>query len=197
MKNTDKDGKPIPRVEKYIRKDGTPVHREYHRADDIPLPTRDEAEEGHLKAILKLTPKRDLAQLEKHFKTGTKSPKTQKSVKPFPQYLNIPDKNKEDFAQELKKEFCNAESIDIRYMIEGLINSKVLEIEYRQNQKLFNALKIYLNRNIGTYNSIFVMPEIDKENTKKLTEYVYHNNRIKDAELRINPILKKLHIKVK
>ena len=75
--------KKVPRVEKYIRKDGTPVHREYHRFDDIVPATKEEFEQSHLNTLLELTPERDLKRLEKHYR-GDNEKTPLKVVKTFP-----------------------------------------------------------------------------------------------------------------
>jgi hypothetical protein len=121
------------------------------------------------------------------------------SIKPFHKFLkNIPDDKINDFAEELKKDFPNTQSIDMRYMVEGLKNLNILVIEKGQMKKVFYSMKKYFAPDIGTYESIFTMPKLYKEDWMKPgTAGALHYSHIKTAEMQICSILKKLHIKIK
>ncbi|HVN57776.1 MAG TPA: hypothetical protein VMT63_05720 [Bacteroidales bacterium] len=76
MKNTDKDGKPTPRVEKSTDKDGRPIHREYSVLDDTGFFAGfDEEKFGETisKIILHDVPDRHLPYLKKHLEITAKS----------------------------------------------------------------------------------------------------------------------------
>jgi len=77
------------------------------------------------------------------------------SSKPFPGYLL--HKRRELLAKEIKNEFNTEIGKEIRLLIEALIvsNPPLLTIENRKRKAIYNALKEYLNRNIGSYQSIF------------------------------------------
>lgn len=105
-----------------------------------------------------------------------------KNVKPklFHEYL-LTDKC-EELAEQLKTKFNIERGKSIRLMIEVLIEMQLLVIENRGRNSLYNALKLYFNRNIGTYPSIF---------DYKLNS-ISDKEEIKSVKTKINFILKNL-----
>jgi hypothetical protein len=73
--------------------------------------------------------------------------------KPFHEYI-LHEKNVQ-IAEQLKSEFKTEKGKSIRLIIEVLIKKKMLTIENRQRQKIYDAMKIHFNRDIGTKQSIF------------------------------------------
>jgi hypothetical protein len=67
--HTDRDGNPVPRVEKYRNENGELVTRIYRSPDEVKLPDFDKEalDEKVTEVILKITPQRDLEKLEQHF----------------------------------------------------------------------------------------------------------------------------------
>ncbi len=167
--------KKYPRVEKYIDKHGRTVHREYHLASDIPFPTKEKFEETYLNVLLKLTPKRDLEALEKHYKGSTKQPDGGKPVKTFPQYLTnyIPDDKKELFAEKVRTEFCTERNLPFRYMLEGLKELKLLNwYVHGERADFYRSIKAYFSRDIGAITGIFDKTDIDKTDIDKAIERI-------------------------
>lgn len=66
---SDRDGKPVPRVEKYRNENGELVTRIYRSPDEVQLPDfdKDTFDEKVTEVILKITPRKDLERLERHF----------------------------------------------------------------------------------------------------------------------------------
>lgn len=81
---------------------------------------------------------------------GKRTPVTEK---PFHEYI-LHEKNVQ-IAEQLKSEFKTEKGKSIRLIIEVLIKKKMLTIENRQRQKIYDAMKIHFNRDIGTKQSIF------------------------------------------
>jgi len=105
--------------------------------------------------------------------------KSIKREKSFVQFLiNIPDNKRELFAEKLKEEFRTGKGLQIRYMIEALTNLKLLS--YTVKQELYDALKLYFNRDIGAKTGIFDSHPFEE--------------KIQIAELKINSILKALEL---
>jgi len=77
------------------------------------------------------------------------------SIKTFPEYLLC--KEAEQLAKLLKEEFKEDIGISIRYMIEVLIQNEpsLLTIENRKRKAVYNSIKGYFDRNIGSYQSVF------------------------------------------
>ena len=61
-KHTDKNGQPVPRVEKYRNENGELVTRIYRSPDEVQLPDLDKEsfDEKVTEVIMKITPRRDL-----------------------------------------------------------------------------------------------------------------------------------------
>lgn len=177
---TDKDGKPVPRVEKYKDKAGNTVTRFFEVFEDIQktIPT----EEDILKAQLKLTHPRDVERLRKHFSGESLKPdKTKKIDKPFPEYLiNLKDK-RELFAENLRSEFSTGKGLQIRYMIEALTRLNLLTLADRERAGFYKSLQKYFNRDIGKIQGIFNKKESD-----------LHKANIESALTRVNAILENL-----
>jgi len=78
-----------------------------------------------------------------------------KSVKTFPNYL-LHIQN-EKLAEGLRKQFSTGKGKKIRIMIEALkqISPAVFTLSIGDNNLLYNALKLYFNRDIGAYSGIF------------------------------------------
>jgi hypothetical protein len=96
--------------------------------------------------------------LEKEYPSGPEyleSPKTKKS---FPQYI-LHDK-RESLALKLKTEFVTEKGKGIRLMLEALRSNEppLINIENRERTNIYNAMKIFFERNIGSYQSIFSYP---------------------------------------
>jgi len=83
-----------------------------------------------------------------------KPTESRKHYKKFPEYLIHPTRGL--LAKRIKSEFSTEYGKGIRLLIEALISKQILTIENRQRTAVHNALKKYLNREIGTYQSIFV-----------------------------------------
>lgn len=81
--------------------------------------------------------------------------RTPKVSKPFHEYLVHPKRKL--LADEIKKEFNTEIGKGIRLIIESLLDHDppLITIENRQRLDIYKALKKYLNRNIGSYQSIF------------------------------------------
>ncbi len=73
--------------------------------------------------------------------------------KPFHEYI-LHEKNVQ-IAEQLKSEFKTEKGKSIRLIIEVLIKKKMFTIENRQRQKIYDAMKKYFDRDIGTKQSIF------------------------------------------
>lgn len=82
-------------------------------------------------------------------------PNSDESIKTFPEYLLC--KEAEHLAKLLKEEFKEDIGISIRYMIEVLIQNEpsLLTIENRKRKAVYNSIKGYFDRNIGSYQSVF------------------------------------------
>ena len=59
------------------------------------------------------------------------------------------------FIKELKQSFNIEEGKSIRALIEVLKDEKIIHIPSRKNKPFWKVLKIYFERNIGSYNSLF------------------------------------------
>ena len=181
----DKDGKPIPRVEKYTDENGHEVSR-IIKFPDRSTSTPQENKEGFIKVLLKLTPKHHLSILEEHYKGNVKTSKTPPDKKSFPQYLmNVEDKG-ELLAEELKNEFTK-KGLEIRYMIEALKNQKILK-ESLSDLELYKSMKEYFDNEIGAYSGIFTI----KFDFKTQGAHLKYKSNILKAEERIRRILEKL-----
>jgi hypothetical protein len=73
--------------------------------------------------------------------------------KPFHEYI-LHEKNVQ-IAEQLKSEFKTEKGKSIRLIIEVLIEKKMFTIENRQRQKIYDAMKKYFDRYIGSKQSIF------------------------------------------
>jgi len=80
-------------------------------------------------------------------------------AKPFHEYI-LHEKNVQ-IAEQLKSVFKTEKGKSIRLIIEVLIKKKMFTIENRQRQKIYDAMKKYFDRDIGTKQSIFD-PSIDE-----------------------------------
>lgn len=87
----------------------------------------------------------------------------------FPECLLHP--LRDILAARLKAEFRTEKGKGIRLMLEALISHdpQLLIIENRQRKATFEALKLYFNRHIGSYQSIFDPKDIDEVNLKNIT----------------------------
>lgn len=100
--------------------------------------------------------------------------------KSFPEYLL--HKNKYKLVEEIRKEFSTEKSKSIRYLLEALAQSQppLITIIDGDKMALYNALKEFFNRDIGSYNSIFQCkfnPDsdtVDKQNLEKFTIRINH-----------------------
>lgn len=107
-----------------------------------------------------------------------KKPKA--NLKKFPDFIIY--ENRTGLANLLKSEFSTEKSKSIRYMLEALAQSQPLLITIIDGEKkaLYNALKEYFNRDIGSYNSIFQCnfnPEsdpVEKQNLGKFKVRIKH-----------------------
>lgn len=95
--------------------------------------------------------------------------------KTFPEYLLHPQR--EQLAELLKNEFKTEKGKGIRLMIEVLNknNPSIMNYENRQRSAIFNAIKEYFNRDIGTYQSIF---DYKYNPNNALSDYKNIENRI-------------------
>jgi hypothetical protein len=102
----------------------------------------------------------------------------------FPELLkNIPDEKKEAFAERLKKEFRNNKGLNIRYMVEGLINKEILpNLDIINKAQLYRAMNEFFDWNIGRYSGIFD-PKLEED---------WRQKKIESAKKRIESILKYL-----
>jgi hypothetical protein len=84
-------------------------------------------------------------------KAEQKAPETKK----FPMYLL--HNKRELLADKLKTEFSTERGKGIRLLIKALQTNQpqLINIENRQRTAIYNAMKQYFNRDIGTYQSIF------------------------------------------
>ena len=79
--------------------------------------------------------------------------KSKKPFKTFPEY--ILHKKNDEFAELLKNEFNIERGKSLKLMIDVLIKKEMFTIENRQRENIYNAMKEYFNRDIGTKQSIF------------------------------------------
>jgi hypothetical protein len=101
-----------------------------------------------------------------------------KIKKLFPDYLL--HEKRSVLADRLKKEFITEKGKGIRLMIEVLLANKppLIAIENRERTNIYNALKAFFDRNIGTYQSIFnygfdmVSDEKDFQSIRTKLEFV-------------------------
>ncbi len=75
------------------------------------------------------------------------------AVKTFPEYLL--HVNNLQLAEKLKEEFKTEIGKSIRLLLLDLSNRGFLTLENRQQQKIYDSLRVFLGRHIGSYNSIF------------------------------------------
>jgi len=95
-------------------------------------------------------------------------------VKPLPDQLSKPfseyllHEKRERLADKIKAEFKTEKGKGIRLLIEALqLNEpQLLNIENRQRTAVFEAMKTYFDRDIGTYNSVFTSYKFDMTNNK-------------------------------
>jgi hypothetical protein len=73
--------------------------------------------------------------------------------KKFPDYLLF--EQKDILAERLKSEFNSDIGKTLRLMLEVLKDKQLLVISEGQKMKIFESLKEYFDRNIGSYNSVF------------------------------------------
>jgi hypothetical protein len=109
-----------------------------------------------------------------------------KSQKSFMHYIiGIPDNHKHDFAVALRKEFANSHGLEIRYMIEGLIDLRIIQ-QPDNISKLYAAISDYFGGDIGTRQGIFgpKMPDDHIPGTKSWKK------SIESATNRIASVLK-------
>ena len=90
----------------------------------------------------------------------------------FIRYLN--HEKREILAEEIKRNFLTEKSKTMRYLIEALesFNPSLLTINTGHKKQFYRDLKNFLNRDIGTHNSIFQC-NFDSDNP--------HNTPDKDA----------------
>ncbi|HOU03465.1 MAG TPA: hypothetical protein PLL94_10865 [Bacteroidales bacterium] len=89
---------------------------------------------------------------------------TREEEKTFPQWLNIPDDKKDAFAEGLKKVFKGSKGLNIRYLVEGLKNKRLLSFTDRERSALFRAMKKYFDWPLGHYNGIFNPKNLQQKN---------------------------------
>jgi hypothetical protein len=65
---------------------------------------------------------------------------------------------REELAEKLKSEFSDEKGKGIRLLIEALAEHRLIAVENRQRTNIYNALKTFFARNIGSYQSIFSYP---------------------------------------
>ncbi len=90
--------------------------------------------------------------------------------KTFEQFLI--NNNKPVFAEKLKKEFEGAKGLNIRYMVEALINLGIIIINDRERMSLYNAMTNYFDWNIGRYQGIFDSKSLVEDNIKKAEQRI-------------------------
>jgi len=119
---------------------------------------------------------------QENYKTLSKKNNLPKPpLKTFPEYI-LHEKNKE-IAKLIKSEFSTEKGKSIRLIIEVLIKKKMFTIENRQRQKIYDAMKKYFDRDIGTKQSIFD-PSINEKSDRLDFESI---------ELKINFILSRIN----
>lgn len=74
-------------------------------------------------------------------------------IKNFPEYLL--HANKSILASKLKSEFSSEKGKGMHLMLKALEERKNFSYGNKQRKNIFNSMRIYFNRNIGTYQSIF------------------------------------------
>lgn len=105
--------------------------------------------------------------------TTSKEPQQEtKTVTPPPKknifdFIFLVDE-KENFLSEIKNTFPTEIGISIKAIINKLSEEKILIIGAREFKTIFNLLTIYFQRNIGTYNSIQNVKDIDKTVTDSI-----------------------------
>ncbi len=112
--------------------------------------------------------------------------KIQTPKKQFYQYLLLHKQNTK-LALALKSEFSTEKGKSIRYLLEALAHSQppIITIVEGEKKALYNSIKEYFNRDIGSYNSIFQCkfnPDSDPVEKQNLQKF----------KVRINHILEKL-----
>lgn len=73
--------------------------------------------------------------------------------------------NKETFMQELKTTFPTEKGKSIKAIIDILTDAQIIIYGTKEFRQFYNELKTYFNRNIGTYQGINDVKEVDKETT--------------------------------
>ena len=91
--------------------------------------------------------------------TSKPKPKLKKSLIEF--IFNIEDK--EAFIQELKIMFPTEQGKSIKAIVLKLVEVQILIYGTKEFLQFYNELKTYFNRDIGTYQSINDVKQVDKE----------------------------------
>lgn len=97
-------------------------------------------------------------------------------------FINIKDDEKDSFFNELKTTFPTEKGKSIRAIIDTLKNQQLLSIGTREYSKFLIELKKMFGRDIGKYQGIQNLREIDKE-TKET------------VEIKLNPLINKYRTK--
>lgn len=106
--------------------------------------------------------------------------KPKASLKKFPDF--ILHENKNGLSKSLKSEFSTEKSKSIRYLLEALalLHPPLITVIDGEKKALYNSMKEYFNRDIGSYNSIFQCnfnPEsdpVEKQNLGKFKVRIKH-----------------------
>lgn len=118
-------------------------------------------------------------QLKNGFPNGKSENTIGKGDKSFYQYfINVPDEKRIWFADQLKNEFANEKGLQIRYMIEALINLNLLALNSGQWKGFVSSIGDYFGRKIGTYQAIQnpknLFPEEIATTVKRIEPIVSH-----------------------
>jgi hypothetical protein len=102
--------------------------------------------------VNKISPHTESSESISSLLVNTENP-TNQPAKAFPEFLL--HENRDILANALKSEFSTEKGKGIRLMLEVLINKKLLVVENRSRKAIFQSLKSFFDRNIGTYQSIW------------------------------------------
>lgn len=78
----------------------------------------------------------------------------------------IKHEKKEAIELIVKNQFSDYRGVSLRYLIEFFVEYGLLIIQYKEQQKIYNSLKLLLGDNIGSYNGIFNIPNFSTSNVK-------------------------------
>ena len=106
--------------------------------------------------------------------------KTKVNSKKFPDF--ILHENRIELSKSLKSEFSTEKSKSIRYLLEALAQSQppLITIIDGEKKALYNSMKEYFIRDIGSYNSIFqchfnpIKDDVEKQNLEKFKVKINH-----------------------